>query len=338
MDCIVDRAPAIREATPPAGKTLRLLITSAGRRVGLLRAFQRGAAECGVTLEVLACDISPDWSAACQLADRAFAVPSAVDPHYARAIHAICEDYQVGLVVPTIDPELGPLSACAADFAAIGTFLAISDANVIAIAGDKLATANTLLRAGIRTPRSAPLNLVRDHPDEWMWPLIVKPRSGSAGRAVRVIQRPEDLDHVDDEPMMAQERLHGSEWTVNLFVDRGGTLRAIIPHRRVTIRSGEVEKGVTERMPVLEDMARRLVGCLPGMRGVLCFQAIVAPDGTASIFEINARFGGGYPLADHAGANFGRWLIEERCGLESTASNIWRSGVTMLRFDDAVFL
>src|SRR3546814_1829214 len=81
-----------------------------------------------------------------------------------------------------------------------------------------------------------------------------------------------------------------------MFFDRSGGLRAAIPHERVQVRAGEVEKGITRRVPRLEALARRIAAILPAPSGALCFQAIVAPDGEASVFEINARFGGGYPL------------------------------------------
>jgi carbamoyl-phosphate synthase large subunit len=146
-----------------------------------------------------------------------------------------------------------------------------------------------------------------------------------------------ELDRGEPEPMIVQELLEGEEWTVNLFVSQSGHLRAIVPHRRVSIRAGEVEKGMTQRHPLLEELGRRMIAGLPGARGALCFQAMVGVDGAAKVFEVNARFGGGYPLADRAGASFTRWLIEERCGLPSTAGNDWTDGLTMLRFDDAIF-
>jgi carbamoyl-phosphate synthase large subunit len=60
-------------------------------------------------------------------------------------------------------------------------------------------------------------------------------------------------------------------------------------------------------------------------------------DGAPALFEINARFGGGYPIAHHAGATFTKWLLEEAAGMPSSANNEWRSGVRMLRYDQAVF-
>jgi carbamoyl-phosphate synthase large subunit len=63
-------------------------------------------------------------------------------------------------------------------------------------------------------------------------------------------------------------------------------------------------------------------------------------DGAAGpkVIEINARFGGGYPLADHAGAHFAKWLLEEVSGLPASCHDNWHSGVLMLRYDEAIFV
>jgi carbamoyl-phosphate synthase large subunit len=320
-------------------KTLRLLLTSAGRRVELLQCFRADAEAMGIDLEVLACDLKPEWSSACHLADRRFAVPRATDAGYVDAIFDICQAYDVGLVVPTIDPELLPLALARERFQASGAHIAVSAAPLIEMARDKLATADFLKANGIPSPLTMPAEAVLDKPDQWQWPLIVKARSGSASRGFRLVERPGDFpDPAATEPLVAQQRLIGVEYTVNLYFDSDGALRAAIPHERVAIRAGEVEKGVTRRVPQLIAIAREMAEVLPEPGGALCFQAIVDAQGAASVFEINARFGGGFPLAHHAGARFSRWLMEERLGLNSTAHDNWREGVAMMRYDAAVFV
>jgi carbamoyl-phosphate synthase large subunit len=127
------------------------------------------------------------------------------------------------------------------------------------------------------------------------------------------------------------------EYTVNLFFNLHGQLRCAIPHRRLEVRSGEVSKGRTERITPLIEAAQRMASILTGAQGPLCFQAIVRPDGSYCVFEINARFGGGYPLAHEAGGRFAQWLLEELDGRHVSASDDWEAGLTMLRFDSAVF-
>jgi carbamoyl-phosphate synthase large subunit len=316
---------------------LRILVTSAGRRVELLNCFRSAAASLGVELVVLACDLRPEASAACHSADAAFAVPSAGDAGYADAVLDICRREGVTLAVPTIDPELLPLSLAYDAFARSGCEIAVSAPELIDIARDKLATADFLAAHDIPSPRTMTAEAAIAAGAGWHWPTFAKPRHGSAGRLVRAVSGPDEIDTAA-EPMIVQELLRGTEYTVNVYFDRRGELRCAVPHQRLAVRAGEVEKGVTRRSETLAAIARDLAEVLPRPRGALCFQAMVGDDGSASVFEINARFGGGYPLAHRAGATFTRWLIEEALGLPTSAGDGWRPGVTMLRYDAAVFV
>ena len=111
-----------------------------------------------------------------------------------------------------------------------------------------------------------------------------------------------------------------------------------MPHRRIETRGGEVSKGVTERSRQLTALAAEFARHLPDAWGPLCYQAFVDGD-VIRIIEINARFGGGYPLTHHAGAHFVRWLIDDCLGRElpEPDSVRWQEGVAMTRWDDAVF-
>jgi carbamoyl-phosphate synthase large subunit len=323
---------------PRGVRRLAILLSSAGRRVELLRCFRRAGAELGADIEMIACDQEPRLSAACREADAAFAVPAAADKDYADAVLDICARRGIGLVVPTIDPELLPLSLAAERFEAAGIRIAISDPRVIEIARDKLATAAFLAEHGIAAPRTLAAETGMRAGGDWTWPALAKPRHGSSGRGIRIVRDEAELAaHAIGEPFIVQELLQGREFTVNLFFDRDGQFRAAVPHERLRIRAGEVEKGVTRHHRALEQAARRIADVLPGARGALCFQAMVAPNGAVKVFEINARFGGGYPLADAAGAPFARWLLEEQLGLPSTAGDAWREDVLMLRYDAAIF-
>lgn len=321
-----------------AGKIMRMLLTSAGRRAELLQCFRADAEALEIGLEILACDLNPDWSSACRLADERFAVPRVDDPGYVDALLDICGRRDVSLLIPTIDPELMPLAIARGRFADIGTHVAVSSPDLVDIARDKLKTAEFFASHGLPTPRTALAEQVRDNPGDWDWPLIVKARHGSASRGLKLAESPADLPDLDrSEPLVAQQLLKGREYTINMFFDRASHFHTAIPHERVQVRAGEVEKGITRRMPDLAAIARRIAEVLPGPSGALCFQAIIGDDGKPSIFEINARFGGGFPLAHHAGARFSQWLLEEQLGRAPGAHDDWRDGVTMMRYDAAVF-
>lgn len=316
-------------------RALTMLISSAGRRVMLLEAFRTGARDLGIDLTIVATDMNPEWSAACRIADHRIAVPSATEPTFLEQTLAACRKHGVTLIVPTIDPELPILAGAAARLAADGIHVA-ADPDLVAISNDKLLTARFLASIDVPVPETQRIEDVRAGAP-MAWPAIVKPTHGSAGRGIATARTIADLTDHDAEPMIVQQQLFGEEWTVNAFVDRTGELRAVVPHRRVSVRAGEVEKGITRHCADFHAVAERIVRHLPAPHGPFCFQAIRQADHSFGVFEINARFGGGYPLADRAGATFAKWLLAEVSGRPVDASVPWIEGVTMLRYDAAVF-
>ena len=317
---------------------LTLLISSAGRRNQLMECFRHDAEALGVELRLLAADLQPALSPACQQADDAFAVPRCTAPEFIPVLVELCRKESVGLLVPTIDTELAVLSAHAAQFAAVGTRVVVSSPEVVALAGNKLLTAERLTAVDVPTPYTLGLSDYLRDPARLRAPVIAKPLGGSASIGIVRPRHPQELAVLDPERYLVQELWQGREFTVNVFFDRSGRLCCAVPHERLEVRSGEVSKGVTRRMPELEAVAEKLALALPGVCGPLCFQAVVKDSGEFAVFEINARFGGGYPLAHRAGARFTQWLLEETLGFPCTASHEWKEGLMMLRYDDAVFL
>ena len=83
-----------------------ILITSAGRRVELVKSFQTELNKYFVNAEVYATDSHPELSAACQCADISFPVPRVTDKDYMEELLLLCKRNNIGMVLPTIDTEL----------------------------------------------------------------------------------------------------------------------------------------------------------------------------------------------------------------------------------------
>jgi carbamoyl-phosphate synthase large subunit len=308
--------------------------------VELINCFREDARDLAINLRVIATDVVPSMSAACQVADAAYAVPRCVEPAFIPRMLELCSAEKVSLVVPTIDTELLVLAEAQERLGSIGTRVLVPSVETVQIARDKLRTVEFLAQHRIPVPRSVPAEQLLNQPDFLRFPVLLKPYDGSSSIGVQSADSAESLERLglDFHGYLAQEKWIGREYTINQFYDRDGRLRASVPHLRSEVRAGEVSKGVTERHPLLMAMAEKIGTVLPGPRGVLCFQAIVNETGEAIVFEINARFGGGYPLAHRAGARFSRWLLEEVSGIPVTANDKWRAGLTMLRYDAAVFV
>lgn len=316
---------------------ISILVTSAGRRVELIRCFRQAAEKLGIALEVHACDLDPDLSAGCHAADHSFAVPRCDAAEYTDVLLDYCRAHSIRMLVPTIDPELMPLALARDRFAANGTLVHVSGAETIAIVRDKERTTKVLRAAGVPVPRTAASDEVLAAPEAWSWPLFIKPAGGSASRGIGIIEHPGQLARDYPEPMIVQEFLQGDEFTINIYVDADGRLVTAIPHWRLSIRAGEVEKGRTTRRADIQAIADKLVAALPDPSGVMCFQLIDDREQGPKVFEINARFGGGYPLADRAGGRFAESLLARAIGKPECASDTWRENVLMMRFDAAIY-
>jgi carbamoyl-phosphate synthase large subunit len=320
--------------------TFNILITSAGRRVGLIEAFRQALNELDLDGSVLAVDCSRS-APAMYRADKAFRISRLGSPAMLEEVMNIIQAQDVRLLVPTIDPELAVYSQHRQLFAESQVNVAVSSIDTVAMCRDKALTNQWLVANDFPTVRQAPISTILSNPGAWRFPLIVKPRSGSASVGIAWASGPQELSShsSDPEDMIAEEMASGVEHTINVFVDRKGCCRCAIPHRRIETRGGEVSKAVTVKHPRMMELGAAVAERLPGAYGALNIQGFLDDHGEFRITEINPRFGGGYPLAQRAGAPFTRWLIEETLGLEiSGADNQWQDDVAMLRYDEVIYL
>jgi carbamoyl-phosphate synthase large subunit len=319
---------------------MNVCLSSAGRRVALLEGFRqalRDLAPGGHVYAVDACLTAP----ALRLADAAWQMPHCRAPHFLPSLLDLCRREEIGLLVPTIDTELPVYAAHRGEFAEQGVVVAVSGPETVSIAADKVRTHAWLTSYGFPTARQALAREVLAHPAAWSFPLVVKPRWGSAGKGVEVVASVDALRAVPDlrEDSIVQEICPGNEHTVNVLVDREGRCRCAVPHLRMEVRAGEVSKAVTVKHPGLMRLAAEMAETLPDAYGAFNFQCFLSGESDLRVIEINARFGGGYPLSREAGADFPRWMVQEALGQPMEASfDDWQDDLVMLRYDEAVFV
>lgn len=324
----------------PTGEPFAVMLSAAGRRVALLQLLRQSIEQLGHFPRVVATDISP-LGAAYQLADERRIVPRYSDNGCLEALLSICRECRIRLIIPTIDPDLPFFAQHREAFERLGTRVMVSSLETIELVNDKSATHRWLVANGFPTVRQIDANELLRRPAGWEFPLFVKPRLGSSSNNARVVRSADDLRvALADEPtLIVQEIAPGVEYTVDVYVDEAGRCRCAVPRLRIETRGGEVTKAMTVREPRLQTLARRLVEALPGARGVLNVQMFSdAASGAINVSEINARFGGGYPLSHAAGAEMARWAVQETLGQRPDAGDEWSDGLVMLRYDQAVFM
>jgi carbamoyl-phosphate synthase large subunit len=317
---------------------MNVLISSAGRRVALAQCFRQSFKELNIEGRIVAIDTTV-YSPAGQLADAYHEVPRCTDPEFIAEVLTVCQKERVDLIVPTIDTELPIYARVREEFRAKGIHIAVSAPETVAICCDKNATHKWLKANGFPGPRQDSLEAVQNNRDGWRFPLVAKPRQGSASLGFRIVNSREELAACEGEDLIVQELVSGAEHTVNLFVDSRGVCVDTVPHLRMEVRAGEVSKGLTVKDPRLMSLVKQIAETLPGAYGPLNVQCFLTPGGEVRVIEMNARFGGGYPLAHQSGAHMTTWLLEETMGMKPCGPfGDWTSNLLMLRYDEAVFV
>jgi carbamoyl-phosphate synthase large subunit len=322
-------------------ESLNILISSAGRRVALVKAFRKALTSLSMTGRVVAIDISRTAPALYE-ADSAHVVPRVDDEEFLPALCSIVEQEKIGLVIPTIDPELPLYSRQYERFRdELGITVAVSSPEVVETCTDKRAFYCFLKSIGVPTPRTVNgLDILKgiEIEAELEFPLFVKPRSGFASVHVFKVEDEEELRFLIRKypDLIVQQYIRGTEYTVDLLSDLEGTVLSIVPRQRIEVRAGEVTRSRTEKNSAIIEYSGKIAEAL-GSRGPITLQCLLS-EGIPYFFEVNPRVGGGLPASIAAGANTPRMLIRMACGHRVRPSvGRFRENHYMLRYDDAVY-
>ncbi len=315
---------------------MNILLTSVGRRVALLKEFRQSMRQSNITGKIVATDLKTTAPAAF-LADASELVPRIDDPHYIDSLLDICSRYKINLLIPLIDTELLLLSQHRQKFSDLGVKLLVSSTATNEICFDKQKTSEFFEAIGVKTPKLYELAEVEDR----NFPLIVKPANGSSSVGVHRVANRQELEFFSSyiENAIVQDLIIGNEYTIDVLLDFEGKAISIVPRLRMETRAGEVSKGTTVKNPALIAAAKQVAESLPGAIGCITIQCFLQSNGDIFFIEINPRFGGGYPLAYQAGADFPSWIVQLFNGERpQIAIDEWEDNLVMLRYDDAIFV
>lgn len=314
-----------------------ILITSAGRRVGLVRAFQTELKKLFPYAKVYTAESNPQWSSACRISDGFFTVPRVDNENYINSILEICINKEIKIVIPTFDLELLVMSDSKELFLLNNIHIIVSDFDLITNCRDKRQTNILFKDLKIKTPSS----IDKMNPS---FPLFIKPYDGSLSKDIYLINCKEELtDSLLNNPkLMFMEYIDPkdfNEYTIDAYYDKNSDLRCLVPRRRIEVRGGEISKGKTEKLNFYKTLKNKLSN-IKGAKGCLTIQFFVGKETEEIIgIEINARFGGGFPLSYASGANYPKYIILEYLLNESiTFNDNWIENRVMLRFDSEVIL
>jgi carbamoyl-phosphate synthase large subunit len=316
---------------------MNILITSAGRRVSLVRAFKTELKALFPDGKVYTTDFNISLSAACHVSDGAFQMPLVHENNYISLLLELCVKEKVRLVIPTIDTELLILSKHKKHFLKQGIQLVVPHSDFISICRDKRS-----MHAFFETYK---ISVAKEYSKfNYQLPLFIKPINGSRSVDTYLIRKHEELTeyHFKNNDLMFLKYLDHDfyeEFTCDLYYDKQHQLKCVVPRKRIEVRDGEVSKGLAEKNELIPFIKEHLHE-IPGVIGCLTSQFFKHKE-THAVYgiEINARFGGGFPLTYLTGANYPKWLIQEYMLNETIPFyNDWEDRLLMLRYDSEVLV
>jgi carbamoyl-phosphate synthase large subunit len=300
-----------------------ILLTGVGRRYDIVSAFAEHTT-------VVACDLNKlapaQYAAQVQIND----LPPNDDPGFVPALQSLVAEYEVGAVLPLIDPDIEILAKARED----GLLPAmVADPSITHATHDKVATHELLERHGLPSPQTVAPG------GEIDFPIIVKPRFGSLSRSVYVAHDRREADFFTEyirEPAVWQRMLGGEHISIDALGDWDGRCVNAIPRTMLESRGGEAVKGEIPDDPEIVEIARATMDALR-VRGPGMIQLFRDPELGIGIHDVNLRFGGGFAGPMYAalpGRSFPELIVKMAAG-ETVEPHVgeYRKGIYFARFN-----
>lgn len=193
------------------------------------------------------------------------------------------------------------------------TQFVLNSPECLRVADDKLLTAIHLRNSGLNAPASADaadLAQVEVLLGQVGFPVIIKPRKGSAARGFEVIKDRKQLLRVLAPGYVVQEILlpADQEYTVGVYRCRDGSVASVTTIHR-DLNFGLTYKGIILNHPEIEEYAKAVIASLGGV-GPMNVQLRLTSRGPVA-FEVNPRLSSTTPIRAHFGVNEPEMAIRE---------------------------
>lgn len=238
----------------------------------------------------------------------------------------------ISIVLPFVDPAIE-----VAELLKSGNqnlFIPTCGKDICHIMFDKVLSERWFIEKGLPIPPSFSQN------DQIQFPIIVKPRTGSASKGIRVIEDAEEWDKLvnKDNYVIQQFIADREEYTVDCYVTTSGKIISIVPRLRILTAGGEVMNSETRRDKDLIAISEKVL--MSGdFKGPVTIQFLRdKKTGENYIMEINPRLGGGVITSIEAGADITEFILCDYLGEELQPCNDWKDKTLMTRyFKEVIF-
>jgi carbamoyl-phosphate synthase large subunit len=288
-------------------------------------------------------------------ADVGYRVPYANEPEYIDRLVEIATTEDVDLLIPGHDAELRPLAEAKGTLEDEGEMhVLVSATESVEIGLDKWQTHQFLSDHGFLTPRTALATEADRLVEEVGFPLVVKPRTGSASQGLHVITDTDELktalerssdpivqeylvpDDWEDDPSKADLKRQIDEYSVEIIVDSAGDIVSSLANWRKMV-DGVPSVARIEPYDEVRSAAEAVIDELD-ILGPANLQARVTDQGV-TFFELNTRFTGSTAVRCAAGFNGPHTIVRNVVlGEPLTADDLQFEELVELRYKDEIYV
>lgn len=269
---------------------INVLVTGTGGGVG--QSIFKSLKLSNIPTRITTADMNP-LGVGIYRGNKGYVVPEATNPAFTDEIINICNDEDIKIIFIGSDPELPVFAANKSKIeSATGAKVVISSSEQIRIGNDKWETFLFLKNNGLPYPESALPENYNDLIEKTGFPVIIKPRGGSASKDVYIVKNQEELDvflkRVSN-PIIQEYLMPDDEEYTSGAMMFDGKISGILTMKR-EIKGGNTYRGIInsfdEVRNAVEKVARKFNPFGPSN-----FQMRLTERGPVT-FEINPRFSG----------------------------------------------
>ncbi|MBN2410751.1 ATP-grasp domain-containing protein [candidate division KSB1 bacterium] len=318
---------------------VNVLVTAVGGGVG--QSIMKALKMCGLGCRIITMDCNP-LSAGLYRADSGYITPSVHSQNYIEKIIQICKEQNIHALLIGCDPEL-PVLAQHKEIIEQETNarVIVSSPKVIKIGNDKWETFLFLKRNGFNAPHTFLPHQekeIKEFLAQKGFPVIIKPRSGSASRGVNIAYNYDELQVFvkRNNNTIIQEYVgtEDQEYTSGLFMTRDNKIAGVITIKR-ELYCGTTYRAIIDHFPDIEEKVRQIGNRLKPY-GPCNFQMRIS-DGQPVVIEINPRFSGTTVMRAKFGFNETEAAIRHFVFGEDVGEMTFNTGIA-LRYWNEVYI
>lgn len=231
--------------------------------------------------------------------------------------------HHVDIVIPSLDETMIDWATKVDEFHNYGITIIISPIKTINIFQDKWNTYNFFKSISIQTPKTSLENIYQ----------IIKPRLGRGGSG---IFENTYKNNFSMQNLISQEKITGTEYTVDTLFNKDGTAIYIVPRERIDVKEGKSTKGVVVKNKKIDDLIIKISKHIKFI-GPINFQLFKTINDKLVFIEVNPRIAGGMALGFAATENWIKLIVDNIIKDKKIVPKKINYGLKMARYYDECF-